>query len=58
MPGIYTELTFETAIEQELLTHGGYAQGCPEDVDRELAIDKNTLIEFLKTSQPKEWEKN
>ena len=57
MPGIHTEQTFEDAIEQELLANGGYVKGYPEDFDRELAIDKKTLISFLKTSQPKEWEK-
>jgi len=57
MPGIHTEKTFEDAIEQELLTNGGYVKGSPEDFDRELAIDKKTLISFLKMSQPKEWQK-
>jgi len=57
MPGIHTEQTFEEAIEQELLTNGSYIKGSPEDFDREIAIDKKTLISFLKTSQLKEWQK-
>ena len=57
MPGIHTEETFEEAIEHELLTGGGYIKGSPEDFDREFAIDKKILISFLRTSQPKEWEK-
>ena len=57
MPDIHTEQTFEEAIEQELLANGGYVKGFPEDFDRELALDKKTLISFLKASQPKEWEK-
>ncbi|MBN2374717.1 type I restriction endonuclease subunit R, partial [bacterium] len=57
MSGIHTEKTFEEAIEQELLDSGGYVKGSPLDFDRELAIDKKSLISFLKTSQPKEWQR-
>ncbi len=57
MPGIHTEHTFEEAIEQELLIHGGYIKGSPEYFDRETAIDKKTLISFLKNSQSKEWQR-
>ena len=57
MPDIHTEQTFEEAIEQELLGSGGYVKGSPLDFDRELAIDKKVLITFLKTSQPKEWQR-
>jgi type I restriction enzyme R subunit len=57
MAGIHTEQTFEEAIERELLAKSGYVQGSPDDFDREIAIDKKTLISFLKTSQPKEWQK-
>ncbi|MBF0121749.1 MAG: hypothetical protein HQK79_23205, partial [Desulfobacterales bacterium] len=43
MTQIHTEQTFEEAIEQELLTSGGYIKGNPADFDREIAVDKKTL---------------
>ena len=57
MPKKHTEQTFEAAIEHELLTHGGYIKGKPADFDKEIAIDTNIFITFLKQSQPKQWKK-
>ena len=54
--GLY-EKNFEADIEQYLLTEGGYTKGTQETYDKEKAIDLDTLIRFIKNSQPKEWEK-
>jgi type I restriction enzyme R subunit len=53
---IHTESTFEEAIELSLLSEG-YEKGNPDSFDRDLAIDKPSIIRFLQTSQPKEWER-
>lgn len=55
--GIHTELTFEASIEASLLEDGGYVKGHSEDFDAELGIFPKYVIEFIKASQPKEWEK-
>ena len=55
--GIHTELTFETAIELSLLEDGGYVKGYSKDFDAQLGIFPKYVIEFLKNSQPQQWEK-
>jgi len=55
--GIHTELTFESAIEISLLETGGYTKGFSEDFDAQLGLFPKYIIEFLKTSQAKAWEK-
>jgi type I restriction enzyme R subunit len=57
MPVDHKEIAFEAAIEQSLLTHGGYLKGDPEEFDRELALDRAELFTFLRDSQPKTWAK-
>ena len=57
MPTDHTEKGFENAIEESLLTQGGYVRGNAEAFDRELALDPVTLIGFLKDTQPNEWSK-
>ena len=52
----HTERGFEQAIESHLLAHG-YAKGDPANFDPKLALDPKTLVQFLQTSQPKEWAK-
>lgn len=56
-PKITTEKAFEDAIEQSLLEKGGYVKGNSLDFCKDLAFDKNTLIAFIKSSQPKTWKK-
>lgn len=51
------EKNFEADIEQYLLTEGGYIKGNQATYDKEKAIDIDTLIRFIKDSQPKAWEK-
>lgn len=53
----YKEKRFEQDIEEYLTTKGGYEKGNPKFFDRKLALDVSTFIEFIKTSQPKAWER-
>jgi len=53
----YKEISFEEAIEYSLINEGGYIKGCPNDFDRIVAIDKGKMFEFIRKSQPKEWQK-
>ena len=52
-----TEAAFETAIVDALSTHGGYQLGDAANFDRELALDRPTLLQFIQNSQPQAWEK-
>ena len=51
------EKAFEEAIEEYLITKGGYVKGNPKNFNRKLALDVDTLIGFIKTTQPKKWER-
>lgn len=51
------EITFENEIEYSLIDHGGYIKGNPKNFNREYAMDTGFLFQFLKESQPKEWDK-
>ncbi len=51
------EKRFEQDIEEYLITEGGYEKGAPRKFDRKLALDTETFLKFLKTSQPKQWER-
>ena len=53
----YKEKRFEQDIEEYLTTHGGYIKGDPKAFERKLALDVNTFVSFIKTSQPKAWER-
>lgn len=55
---IHTEKAFEEAIESHLLENGEYTKGKPAGFDRELALDKDVLLGFLKETQPDKWEKS
>src|SRR5680860_368663 len=54
---ITTENTFETALIQSLVGHGGYTEGNPPDYSPELGLFKYDVIHFLQESQPKRWER-
>ena len=54
--GIHTEATFETAIEESFL-NAGYVQGNSQDFDQALGLFPTYISDFLKASQPKEWDK-
>ncbi len=55
--GIHTEKTFEAAIEESLLQNGGYLKGHSDDFDAKLGFFPSYVTDFLKASQPKEWDK-
>jgi len=51
------EKRFEEDIESYLCTEGGFTKGNPHNFDRKLALDKDTFLTFIKSSQPKQWER-
>lgn len=53
---IHTEHTFETAIIQHLCANG-WTEGINTDFDREYAFNVKTVLTFVKSTQPKEWDK-
>lgn len=53
--GIHTERTFESAII-EYLTSNGWLEGNANDFSSEIALDKKAILDFIQTSQPKEWD--
>jgi type I restriction enzyme R subunit len=55
--GIHTEQTFEAAIEESLLEKGGYIKGHSNDFDASLGLFPSYITDFLKSSQPTEWDK-
>lgn len=52
------EKNFEEAIENYLISEGGYKQGNSNNVNRATALDEDTLLKFIQTTQPIEWEKH
>lgn len=55
MPKQYSEYAFESAIENYLLTVGGYIKGVPDIFDRERCLDPTVLLPFIQETQAKEW---
>ena len=51
------EKRFEQDIEEYLISKGEYMRGDPTRFDRKLALDKDTFIAFIKTSQPRNWDR-
>jgi type I restriction enzyme R subunit len=56
MPVDHREKAFEEAIENFLLTDGGYSKGDPVDFDHKRCLDPTVLISFIKQTQSKEWQ--
>lgn len=52
------EKNFEEAIENYLISEGGYKQGNSNNVNRATALDEDTFLKFIQTTQPIEWEKH
>lgn len=52
------EKNFEEAIENYLINEGGYQKGNPKALNRATALDEDTFLRFIQTTQPKEWEKH
>lgn len=54
----YKEIRFEQDIETFLLSSaGGYQNGDMKKYDKDKALNMETLISFVKATQPKEWER-
>lgn len=51
------EKRFESDIESYLITQGGFTKSNQNSYDREKAIDLSKLIDFIKKTQPKEWQR-
>lgn len=53
---IHTESAFESAIIDYLTSHG-WTLSHASDFSKELAFDKNAILEFIRSSQPEAWDK-
>ncbi len=56
MPGRHTEQAFEAAIEEHLVTAGGYGKGDRDAFAPERALFPSDVIAFIQKTQPDEWE--
>ena len=56
MPADYKEKAFESAIEEHLLSKGGYTKADPRDSDRDRALDPTILLPFIQESQKEKWQ--
>ncbi|MGR3982232.1 type I restriction endonuclease subunit R [Pseudoalteromonas sp. 1181_04] len=54
---ITSEQTFETAIIENLVEHGGYTEGNAGDYSTELGMFKAQVLTFLQNTQPQQWQK-
>lgn len=52
----HTEIRFEEAIEQSLLSFGGYEKGDADGFDAASGLFSDEVITYLETSQPKRWQ--
>jgi type I restriction enzyme R subunit len=52
---MHKETNFENIIEKELLDLCGYQKGNPSDYDPETALFPKEIINFIQTTQPKQW---
>lgn len=52
---ITNEKTFESNIEESLITSGGYIARPPEKYETEVGMDTMVLFKFIKSSQPEAW---
>lgn len=54
---ITNEATFESNIEESLISSGGYIKGSSANYQPEVGLDTNLLFQFIQTSQPESWSK-
>ncbi len=52
------EKQLEEDIEKYLCSEGGYIKSSSPNFDKTLGLDTTAFIDFIKTSQPKTWEKH
>ena len=55
MSADYREKAFETALEQSLLSTGGYEKAHPKDFDPIRALHSNLVLDFVQQTQPDQW---
>lgn len=55
MPVDHREVVFEAAIEDYLVSHGGYIRGHASSFDAEKGIDPSHVIGFIRDTQEKVW---
>lgn len=51
-----SEKSYEEKFVERLLVNG-FVKRSPEDYDKSVCLDKQTLLNFVKSTQPREWEK-
>ena len=56
MSSDHTERAFESAIEDCLLSRGGYVKGDGDNFDRVRCLDSTILIPFIRQTQPQIWQ--
>jgi len=54
---VHKELALQEHLISRLVGGQDYIERTPEDYDRGLAIDRELVLRFVKTTQPKEWAK-
>lgn len=52
-----TENNFETSHVTKTLVDNGYIERLPDNYNQELFLYTETLLKFIKSTQPDEWEK-
>ena len=55
IPGKHTEAAFEAAVLADLVAQRGWAEGSPDDFDRQLALVPKDLFAFVEATQPDLW---
>jgi type I restriction enzyme R subunit len=53
----HKEVVLEAHLVAQLVNEQGYEERAPETFDRELALDKELVLRFVRETQPEEWKK-
>jgi len=56
MPTNITEKEFESIIENYLLNTHNYTKRVSNNYDKDFCVDKELLVEYIKSTQPKKYE--
>ena len=57
MQNAHHEMALEQHLADQLIATQGYIARKPEDYDRPLAVDRELVLQFVKETQPGEWQK-
>ena len=52
----HREIAFEAAVENSLITCGGYEKGDPALHDRARALHPHVVLDFVRATQPNPWQ--